>query len=90
MICNIIHVRAFLGMQTLKIGLIVVLEGIVYHYIWLKYLFWTVTIYSDILFQHFFKNTKLGIKKKKKKERKTLIFQYFGLVGKMTNKHLFL
>ena len=29
MICNIINVCAFLGLQTLKIGLILVLEGII-------------------------------------------------------------
>ena len=44
------YVCAFLGIQTLKIGLILVLEGIVFHYIWLKYPFGIVTIYSDILF----------------------------------------
>ena len=50
MICNIIHVCAFLGRQSLRIGFILVSEGIVFHSIWLKYLFGTVTIYSDILF----------------------------------------
>ena len=33
-----------------RMGLILVLEGIVFHYIWLKYLFGTVTLDSDILF----------------------------------------
>ena len=46
---NIFHVCEFLGMQSLRIGLILVLEGVIFHYIWLKYLFGTVTIYSDIL-----------------------------------------
>ena len=60
MICNIIHVCVFLGMQNLRIGLILVLEGIVFHYIWLKYLFGTVTIHSDILFLTFlFKKYKI-------------------------------
>ena len=69
---NIIHVCEFLGMQSLRIGLILVLEGVVFHYIWLKYLFGTVTIYSNILFWTFlFKNTKLSIKKKKKKKKIT-------------------
>ena len=66
---NIIHVCEFLGMQSLRIGLkFLVLERVVFHYIWLKYLFGTVTIYPDNLFWTFlFKNTKLSIKKKKKK-----------------------
>ena len=60
---NIIHVCESLGMQSLRIGLILVLEGVVFHYIWLKYLFGTVTINSDNLFWIFlFKNTKLSIK----------------------------
>ena len=91
---------AFLDMQSSKIGLILVLEGIVFHYIWLKYHFGTVTVsvYSAILFQHFcLKNTKLSIKKKKKKKKEkekkkkpTLIFQYFGSVGKgQTNIFIF-
>ena len=37
-------------LMNTRIGLILVLEGIVFHYIWLKYLFATVTIDSDILF----------------------------------------
>ena len=50
MIRNIIHVFALLDMQILRIGLILVLEGIAFFYIWLKYLFGTVTIDFDILF----------------------------------------
>ena len=69
MIFNIIHVCAFLGMQSFRIDLIPVLEGMVFHHIWLKYLFGTVTIYSDIL-TFLFKNTKLIIKKKEKKKKK--------------------
>ena len=37
-------------LMNARIGLILVLEDIVFHYIWLKYLFGTVTIDSDILF----------------------------------------
>ena len=33
-----------------RIDLILVLEGIVFHYIWLYYLFGTVSIDSEILF----------------------------------------
>ena len=72
-------VYAFFGMQSPRIGLILVLEGVVFHYIWFECLFETVTIYSEILFEHFlFKNGKLRIKKKKA----TLTFRYFGSVGK--------
>ena len=50
MICNIIlHVCAFLGTQSLRIALILVLEGTVFHFIWLKYLFWD----SYYIFWHF-------------------------------------
>ena len=37
-------------LMNARIGLILLLEGIVFHYIWLEYLFGTVTIDSDILF----------------------------------------
>ena len=68
-----------LGMQSLRIGLILVLEGVVFHYIWLKYLFGTVTIYPDNLFWTFlFKNTKLSIKKKKKKKGQPLFSNVLG------------
>ena len=40
---------ALLGMQSLRIGLILVLEAVVFQYIWLKYLFGTDTIYSDFI-----------------------------------------
>ena len=52
MICNIIHVCAFLGLQSLRIGLILVLEGILFHYIWLNAFLGQLLqcIYSDILF----------------------------------------
>ena len=43
-------VCAFLGMQSPRIGLILVLEDVVFHYSRLKYLLETVTTYSDILF----------------------------------------
>ena len=48
-----VGVCAFLSMQSPRIGLILVLEGVVFHYISFKCLFGTVTIYSDILFYHF-------------------------------------
>ena len=42
---------AFLDMQNLRIGLILVLEGVLYsHYIWLKYFLGKVPLHSDILF----------------------------------------
>ena len=48
MICNIIYVCAFLGMQSLRIGLVLeVLCSIIFRK---KYLFWTVSTDSDILF----------------------------------------
>ena len=37
-------------LMNARIGLILVLEGIVFHYTGLRYLFGTVTIHSDILF----------------------------------------
>ena len=62
---NIIHVCEFLGMQTLRIGLILVLEGGCILLYLVKVPFWDSTIYSNILFWTFlFKNTKLSIKKK--------------------------
>ena len=64
--CNVIHMCAFLGMQSPRVGLILVLEGVVFHYSGLKYLFGAVTIHSDIYFNNFVKNAKLRIKKKKK------------------------
>ena len=48
--CNIINVYEFFDMQSLTIGLILVLEVVVFQYICLRYLFGTVTIYSDISF----------------------------------------
>ena len=81
MILSIIHVCAFMGMhcRPSKLGLILVLEGIVFQYIWLKSLFRTGTIYSDI----FVLKNKIECQKKQKQKKKTiLIFQYFELVGK--------
>ena len=52
-------------MQSLRIGLILELEGVLFCYIWLKYLFGTVTIYSDILFNIFVKKYKIEYQKKK-------------------------
>ena len=80
---NIIHVYEFLGMQSLRIGLILVLEGVVFHFIWLKYLLGTVITCSDIYFEHFCLKIQNEVSKKKKP---TLVFQYFGSVGKgLTN-----
>ena len=57
------------------------------HYILLKYLLGTVTIYSDILFLHFlFKNSKLSIEKKKRKDH---YFPIFWVGWQRANKHLF-
>ena len=50
---NVIHVCEFLGMQSIRIGLILVLEGAVFHYIWLKYLFGTVSNIPTFYFEHF-------------------------------------
>ena len=62
--------------------------------VWLKYLFGTGTIYSDILFWTFlFKNTKFSIKKKKRKKKPktetTLAFPIFWAGRKRANKHFF-
>ena len=62
--CVCVCVCEFLGMQSPRIGLILVLEGIVFHYMWLKCLLGTVTIYSDILFEHCVKMQNLKKKKK--------------------------
>ena len=51
--CSVIHVCSFLGMQSPRIDLILVLEGVLFHYSRLKCLFRTVTIHSDILFEQF-------------------------------------
>ena len=71
-------------------------KGCVFHYIWLRYLFRTVTIYSDILFWTFlFRNTKLSIKKKKphkqtnKNKTNDPCFPIFWVGRKGENKHLF-
>ena len=46
-------------------------SGSVFHYIWLKYPFGTVTIYSDILFWTFFLEIQNWASKKKKKRKET-------------------
>ena len=63
---NIIHVCEFLGMQSLRIGLILVLEGVVFYFIWLKYLFGTVIIYSDFILNIFVWKYESEYQKKKK------------------------
>ena len=55
------------GMQSLRIGLILVLEVVVFQYIWLKYLFFGTVIIWHLLLIFLLKNTRLSIKKKKKK-----------------------
>ena len=65
-------------------------KGVVFPYIWLKYLLRTFTIYSDILFWTFlFKKTKtnLSIKKKKKKKKEPIpCFPIFWVGWKRANK----
>ena len=56
-----------------------VAEGVVFHYIWLKCLFWMVTIYSDILlFQLFCLKCKIENEKKKKKRKRSLFSDNLG------------
>ena len=93
--CNIIHMYALLGKQSLRIGLILVLEMVVFQYIWLKYLFGTV-LYYDILtfyFNIFVKKYKVEYQKKKKKKKNWPLFPNFlgwGLVGKGQTNTFFL
>ena len=66
--------------QSPRIGLILVLEGVVFHYSRLKCLFGTVLYYT---FWHFvltilFENAKLRMSKKKKKKRWPLFSKIFG------------
>ena len=75
---SIIHACAFLGMQSHRIGLIMALEGVVFHYIKLKCLLGTVTC----IFWHFlllFLFNKCYIDNQKKTDPN---FQYFGSVEK--------
>ena len=51
--CNIIHVCAFLGTQSLRIGLILVLEVVVFQYIWLKYLLGQLLYFLTFYFNIF-------------------------------------
>ena len=68
---SIIFVCAFVGMQTLKTGLILVLEGIVFHYIWLKILYWVTNyIFWHIILTFFFKIQNWVSKKKKERKKK--------------------
>ena len=53
------------AMQSHRIGLILVLESVVFHYSWLKCLFGPVTIYTDILFPNFCLKCKIEREKKK-------------------------
>ena len=77
---NILH--TFLGMQSPRNGLILVLEGGCIPLYLVKVPFWTVTRYIlGFILTFLFKNAKLRIKKKKKKKK---------WVGwKSANKHLF-
>ena len=82
-------VCAFLGMKSPRIGLILVLEGVVFHFIWFKCLFETVTIYSDKLFEHIcLKMQKLRIKKIKKNTPDPY-FQIFWVGRKRANRHIY-
>ena len=79
---NIIHVCEFLGKQSLRIGLILVLEGVVFYCIWLKYLLEQLLYILTFYFEHFcLKYTELSIKNFFFKKL-TLVFWYFGSVGK--------
>ena len=53
-----------------------------FQYISLKYLFGTVTIYFDIFFVEKYKIEYHQTKNKNKKKKPTLVFRYFGSVGK--------
>ena len=74
-------VRALLSMQSPRIGLILVLEGLVFHDVWLKCLFGTVTIWHFI-WTFLFENAKLRIKKKKKKKSWPLFSNILGQLEK--------
>ena len=68
-------------LMNVRICLILVLGNIVFHYIWLKYIFGTVTIDSDILLHNW-----VYIKKKKANP----YFPIFWVGRKRANKHFFL
>ena len=74
-------------MQSLRICLILVLEGVVFYFIWLKYLFGTVIIYSDFILNIFVSKYKSEYQKKKKKADPC--FPIFWVGQKRANKHLF-
>ena len=88
---NIIHVCEFLGMLSLRIGLSLVLEGVVFHYIWLKYLFETVTVYSDVFyFEHFCLKIQNWVSKKKIKKGQPLFSNILGWSEKGKQTFFFL
>ena len=71
----------FFFMQNLRIGLIMVLEGVVFQYIWLKIPFWdSYYIFWQFILTFLLKVTRLSIRKKKK--------EYFVVGQKRANKHL--
>ena len=74
-------VCAFLSMQSLRIGFILVLEGDCIPFDPLRIPFGTVTIHSDFIFKSW--KCKLECQKKKKKKKNEsgpFFFQYFGSV----------
>ena len=78
--CNIIHVCAFLGMRSLLIGLILVLEGGCISFYPFKVPFFEWLLYiQTFYFNIFVWKCKIEYWKKKKN---TLVSQYFGSVGK--------
>ena len=73
-------------MQSPRIGLTLVLEGVAFHYIWLKCLLGTVTIYFDILFWYFcLKMQKLKKTKTKTKKTHNLYFPILWVGRKRAN-----
>ena len=81
--CNFINVCAFLGMQSLRIGLILVLEMVVFQYIWLNtflgQILYILTFYLNVFVEKYKVEHK---KKKKKKKQLTHVNWFFGSVRK--------
>ena len=85
--CSIIHVCSFLGIQSPRIGLILVLEGIEFHLVKLPFLgqlLHTLTFCSN----SFVWKCKIDNQKKKKKSQP--LFSNIWVGRKRANKHLFL
>ena len=88
---DIIYVCTFC-MQSLIIGLILVLEVVVFQYFWIMYLFLgqLLYIYWSSFLNCLLKNTNWASKKKRKKKGPTHVSRYFGLVGKRQTNFFFL